>query len=134
MTEVMGTGATGLTVALYLLYLAISVGVTIWVARVLHKNGRVFLVDAFKGNTQLADSVNSLLVVGFYLINIGYVALALRVGTRPTDLAQVLPCHTKFASVRILCCAVLVDSSMRSAYADSTWSASSPKESLRRPA
>jgi hypothetical protein len=40
----------------------------------------VFLVDSFSGNERLADSVNHLLVVGFYLINIGYVALALRYG------------------------------------------------------
>ena len=61
----------------YFSYLAISIGLTIWVARTLHTNGRVFLVDAFHGNTELADSVNHLLVVGFYLINIGYIALAL---------------------------------------------------------
>jgi hypothetical protein len=62
----------------YLAYLAISLGVTIWVAGTLHKNGRVFLVNAFQGNTELADSINHLLVVGFYLVNLGYVALALR--------------------------------------------------------
>ena len=62
----------------YLTYLAISLGVTIWVASTLHKNGRVFLVNAFQGNTELADSINHLLVVGFYLVNLGYVALALR--------------------------------------------------------
>ena len=49
-------------------------------ARTLHKNGRVFLVEAFHGNAELADSVNHLLVVGFYLVNLGYVALALRTG------------------------------------------------------
>lgn len=63
--------------ACYLVYLCISIALTVWVARTLHKNGRVFLVDAFHGNTDLADSVNHLLVVGFYLINIGYIALAL---------------------------------------------------------
>ena len=62
----------------YVVYLAISICLTIWVARTLHKNGRVFLVDSFLGNEQLADSVNHLLVVGFYLINIGYVTLALK--------------------------------------------------------
>ena len=61
-------------------YLAISLAVTVWVARTLHKNGRVFLVEAFQGNTELADSVNHLLVVGFYLINVGYVTMALRTG------------------------------------------------------
>lgn len=62
----------------YISYLVICLTVTIWVAHTLHKNGRVFLVDAFHGNTELADSVNHLLVVGFYLINVGYVALVLR--------------------------------------------------------
>jgi hypothetical protein len=64
----------------YFVYLAISLGVTVWVARTLHTNGRVFLLDAFHGNAELADSVNGLLVVGFYLINIGYITLALRTG------------------------------------------------------
>jgi len=64
----------------YVAYLLISVCLTIWFARTLHRNGRVFLVDSFLGNEQLADSVNHLLVVGFYLINIGYVTLALKYG------------------------------------------------------
>lgn len=67
------------TVTTYALYLLIALPVTIWVARTLHKNGRVFLVDCFQGNVEMAESVNHLLVVGFYLINIGFVALYLRV-------------------------------------------------------
>jgi len=64
----------------YLAYLAISVALTVWVARTLHQSGRIFLVDSFLGNEKLADSVNHLLVVGFYLINIGFVTLALKYG------------------------------------------------------
>ena len=67
----------------YLGYLGISVPITIWVARTLHKNGRAFLIDAFHGHQELADSVNHLLVVGFYLINMGYVTLALKLGMKP---------------------------------------------------
>lgn len=62
----------------YLVYLLVSIALTVWVARVLFKNGRIFLVDIFHGNNELADSVNKLLVVGFYLINIGYMSLALK--------------------------------------------------------
>jgi hypothetical protein len=65
-------------VVAYLIYLLISVALTIWVARALYKRGAIFLVDAFHGNSELADSVNHLLVVGFYLINIGFVSLALK--------------------------------------------------------
>jgi hypothetical protein len=74
-----------MTVAMYLTYLAISVALTVWVARTLHKNGRIFLVDSFLGNEGLADSVNHLLVAGFYLINIGFVTLALKYGDKATD-------------------------------------------------
>ena len=76
--------------ACYFSYLAISIGLTVWVARTLHKNGRVFLVDAFHGNAELADSVNHLLVVGFYLINIGYIALALQTGSPMTTFRQII--------------------------------------------
>src|SRR4029453_2290967 len=71
---------SGITFYTYLIYLAISIALTVWVARTLHKNGRVFLVDVFHGNEALAGSVNPLLVVGFYLINFGYVSLALQLG------------------------------------------------------
>ncbi|CAN5791855.1 hypothetical protein BH20ACI4_BH20ACI4_28770 [soil metagenome] len=64
----------------YIAYIILSVFLTIWVAQTLHKNGRVFLVDVFHGEESLADSVNHLLVVGFYLINLGYVSLALKIG------------------------------------------------------
>ena len=67
-------------------YLLISAIVTIWVARTLHSRGRLFLVQSFHGDGSLADSVNDLLVVGFYLLNFGYVTLALKYGEKPVDL------------------------------------------------
>ena len=63
----------------YSTYLLISIALTVWVAQTLFKNGRVFLVDVFAGNEGLADSVNHLLVVGFYLINLGFVSLFLKI-------------------------------------------------------
>jgi hypothetical protein len=74
----------------YAAYLLISIGLTIWVARTLHKHGRLFLVETFRGQEGLADSVNHLLVVGFYLVNIGYVALALTEVARPINAASAL--------------------------------------------
>ena len=74
----------------HLTYLAISIALTVWVARTLHKNGRIFLVECFRGNTELADSVNHLLVVGFYLINAGYVTLALKYGVAAGDAREAL--------------------------------------------
>ena len=61
-------------------YLALSSAITVWVSRTLARHGRVFLVDAFGGNESLADAVNHLLVVGFYLINLGWIARNVRDG------------------------------------------------------
>ena len=66
------------TVVSYGIYLLIALPLTMWVARNLFRNGRIFLVDCFHGNEALADSVNQLLVMGFYLINFGFVALYLK--------------------------------------------------------
>ena len=75
-------------VYIYIAYTIISIAMTVWVARTLHKNGRVFLLEAFKGKEDMADSVNHLLVVGFYLINLGFILLYLRFGTKPETLVE----------------------------------------------
>ena len=71
-------------------YLVVSVPLMVWVARTLFVNGWVFLVDVFRGDEALADSVNRLLVVGFYLINLGYISLTLRVGYEPTTAREAI--------------------------------------------
>lgn len=69
----------------YIIYLLFSVGFTYWVGRNLHRNGRVFLMDAFKQDETMADSVNNLLLVGFYLVNFGLVSLFLSYGAKPSE-------------------------------------------------
>ncbi|HEY5711868.1 MAG TPA: hypothetical protein VIT38_08230 [Allosphingosinicella sp.] len=68
----------------YALYLIISIGITIWVAHTLHSNGEVFLIQCFGHNQEVAKSTNHLLVVGFYLVNIGFITLTLSIGNEPT--------------------------------------------------
>lgn len=80
----------GMQVEAYVAYLTISLGLTIWVAHTLFKNGRVFLVDVFRGNEALADSVNRLLVVGFYLVNLGIVCMNLKLGMPVMTTADVI--------------------------------------------
>ncbi|MEJ6571849.1 MAG: hypothetical protein QNL39_07680 [Akkermansiaceae bacterium] len=66
------------TVITYVGYIMVAIPLTIWVAKTLHKNGRIFLLKSMKGDEGLADSVNHLLVVGFYLVNLGFVSLYLK--------------------------------------------------------
>jgi hypothetical protein len=74
----------------YGLYLLISIGMTIWVARTLSTNGEVFLIQCFGHNEQLAKSTNHLLVVGFYLVNIGFITLTLSNGSEPQTWPQMI--------------------------------------------
>jgi hypothetical protein len=62
----------------YLAYAGASLTLTIWLARTLSKNGEVFLEEVFADNPRLARSVNHLLVVGFYLLNLGYAMMTLK--------------------------------------------------------
>lgn len=72
----------------YVAYACISIAITIWVARTLFHNGRIFLIDSFLGNQPLADSVNKLLVVGFYLVNFGFVFMFLSSRELPTNMRE----------------------------------------------
>ena len=74
----------------YGLYLLISIGMTIWVAHTLSSNGEVFLVQCFGHNAEVAKSTNHLLVVGFYLVNIGFITLTLSNGTEPVTWPEMI--------------------------------------------
>jgi len=76
-------------VPVYITYAIISVGLTIWLARTLFKNGAVFLKDVFADNPQMAEAVNRLLVVGFYLVNLGYASLLLKADPATTTVQAI---------------------------------------------
>ena len=87
----------------YVAYLALSAVVTVWVAQTLHCRGRLFLVKNFHGDELLANSVNHLLVVGFYLINVGYVTLALKYGDKAASVQELLEVlSTKIGAVLLI--------------------------------
>jgi hypothetical protein len=90
------------TLCTYAAYAALSIGLTVWVGRTLHRNGRPFLVDVFHRD-ELADSVNHLLVVGFYLVNFGYASLALKLAApAPTATAGVEALSYKIGLVLVV--------------------------------
>ena len=73
----------------YVTYIVVSAFLTIWVGDTLYRNGRPFLVSVFKEDG-LADSVNRLLVVGFYLVNFGAAAILINTGGEPPSVADML--------------------------------------------
>ena len=63
----------------YLIYLPIALVLTYYVAHTLFKNGKVFMLDIFNQREDIALSTNKLFEVGFYLLNIGFALMILRI-------------------------------------------------------
>jgi len=76
-------------VVTYLLYLAITAPLVVWVGRALSRHGEVFLIDVFLGDERLAKAVNQLLVIGFFLLNFGYLTFTMS-STKQVDDGQQL--------------------------------------------
>jgi len=74
----------------YVVYIAFSIFITVYVSRTLSKNGLPFLVEGFRGDLKLAESTNHLLVVGFYLVNLGFVLLRMQTGVRIDTVEQLI--------------------------------------------
>jgi len=79
----------------YAVYAGVSVALTVYLARTLGANGRVFLLDVFPESPDMARAVNELLVVGFYLVNFGYACLLLQGGSASTLTTAVETLATK---------------------------------------
>lgn len=71
---------------MYLTYVALTVGITIWVARTLRTHGRVFLTFGQEEQLELNDALSHLLVLGFYLVNFGVISFALKTTSQATNM------------------------------------------------
>jgi hypothetical protein len=92
-----------LTTAGYLIYLLISLGITVFVGRALNRSGLVFLLDQLGGNQRLAQAINQLLLIGFYLVNIGYILLVLNLNSAiPTHFGRAAEIDDINALIRFL--------------------------------
>lgn len=72
---------TNKIVLAYLVYLPVALGLTLYVARTLFRNARVFMLDIFRGKADIADSTNRLFEVGFYLLNMGFALKILEINS-----------------------------------------------------
>jgi hypothetical protein len=80
---------TSYLVGVYAAYGVASVGLTVGLARTLFRNGAVFLESVFADDPKMAEAVNKLLVVGFYLLNFGYACLLMK-SERAVDTIQAI--------------------------------------------
>ncbi len=90
----------------YLVYLTLMVYIIVFAGRYFYINGRVFIISLFNNNTALADQVNRLLLVAYYLFNIGYTFIKLRHWQKITDTEQMFSSLAHNISVLVVILAV----------------------------
>jgi len=76
----------------YAIYALTAIVLTVGLANMLHRNGKVFLAELFPGEPNVARAVNSLLLTGFFMLNLGYGFL----------ISKVEPATTAFAAMESL--------------------------------
>ncbi|MBJ7429505.1 MAG: hypothetical protein JHD28_11205, partial [Bacteroidia bacterium] len=74
----------------YLIYLPITFYITVIVGWVLYKKGIVFLNDAFNSNVELASILNKFLLLGYYLLNLGYAAISIHIFSEINSITQLI--------------------------------------------
>ncbi|MGN6292836.1 MAG: hypothetical protein ACTHMV_08845 [Chitinophagaceae bacterium] len=74
----------------YLIYLPVVIALTWYVAHVLFKNSKIFMLDIFSGRTEIALSTNRLFETGFYLLNLGFALVIMEITYNVPDSRDLL--------------------------------------------
>ncbi|WP_025145638.1 hypothetical protein [Pedobacter jeongneungensis] len=69
----------------YAVYLPIALFLTFYVSKTLFKNSKIYMLDIFKGREEIANATNKLFETGFYLLNIGFALLIMKITISAND-------------------------------------------------
>ena len=61
----------------YLIYLGITTFIILKVGKICYKNGNIYVADLIPDHADLCQKINQVLLLGYYLLNIGYCAMTL---------------------------------------------------------
>ncbi len=83
----------------YVVYVALAIALISWLGVMLHRDGRIFLDDVFRSQTDLAAAVSRMLVTGFIVFTLGYALLLLRIDVGATPIVAL---HTSVQQFGVL--------------------------------
>lgn len=61
----------------YFIYLSITAFIILQVGKICYQNGNVYVSELLPNNTDLCQKTNQILLLAYYLLNIGYCAMTL---------------------------------------------------------
>ena len=79
-----------LNILAYLIYLAITTFIIVKVGKICYQNGNIYVAQLIPNHADLCQKTNQILLVGYYLLNIGYCAMTLISWAKITTLHQLI--------------------------------------------
>lgn len=90
----------------YLIYSWISIYIIYWVGKLFHSNGRIFILRLFDQNESLTDTTNNILLIAYYLFNIGYVVLQFSFWEKVTSMEAMIASISMKAGLLLMILAI----------------------------
>lgn len=88
----------------YFIYLGITVFIIIKVGKICYKNGNVYVSELIPNHKDLCQKINQVLLMAYYLLNIGYCAMTLISWQKIESSAQLI--ETICIKSAIIICAI----------------------------
>jgi hypothetical protein len=90
----------------YIVYITLTIYIIFWVGRLFHRNGRLFILQLYKDDEQGTDTINNILLIAYYLFNIGYAFLKLKMWEHVRSPAELISSVSYHLGLLILILAV----------------------------
>lgn len=91
----------------YGIYLLITVFIIIKVGLICYRNGNIFVAHLVPDDKDFCLRVNNVLLIGYYLINIGYTVITLSDWTTVISISQMIESLSKNTAIIVCILAVL---------------------------
>ncbi len=91
----------------YFVYLSITAFIIIFVGKICYTNGTIFVKALVPGHEELCQHINQILLIGYYLINLGYCGITLISWTKINTTTELLETIALKSAIIILLIAIL---------------------------
>lgn len=91
----------------YFIYLSITILIIIKVGKICYKNGNIYVAELIPNHAAICQKINQVLLMGYYLLNIGYCAMTLISWQKIVSLNQLIETIAIKAAVIIFAISLL---------------------------
>ena len=79
-----------LNIIAYLIYFSITAIIIVKVGKICYKNGNIYVADLIPNHADICQKINQILLLAYYLLNIGYSAMTLISWQKITSSTQLI--------------------------------------------